>query len=89
MTTAMMISELLEFHDDALLADIDQAFIEIDRTIKKTPPGQPDLLQLIVDELVEEMLAPDTKRELSISLELEVGLGEDLEEPTGDVAEVA
>ena len=88
MTTAMMISELLEFHDDALIADIDRAFIEIDRTVKPTPPGAPDLLQLIVDELVEEMLAPDTKAELTISLELEIGEHED-REPNGDIAEVA
>lgn len=72
MTTALIISELLSFHDDALLADIDAAFAEIDRDIALSR-AEVDRLQLDVEWLVDELL-DDTVRmsreQLDISLEL-------------------
>lgn len=88
MTTALMISQMLELHDDALIADIDQAFTEIDREVERSRREDYGPLLLIVDELVDELLAPAKADELSIELELEL---EDRQAELGssDVAEVA
>ena len=91
MTTAMMISQMLELHDDALIADVEQVFNEIDRSVALTPRDEYGPLLLIVDELVDEMLAPplvEESNKLSISLELELGVGE-ADASANSVAEVA
>ena len=86
MTTALIISELLELHDDALLADINRAFDEIDRSVPVLSDGD-NALMLIVDELVEEMLAPGESSKLSISIELDIY--DDDDGSCDEVAEVA
>lgn len=75
MTTALMISELLPIHDDALIADIDAAFAEIDREVALArEQAEHEALLLDVEWLVDE-LAEDTVRvsreALDISLELD------------------
>lgn len=74
MTTATFICELLPFHDDALLADIEHIFDEIDRSVDQTPPGEAFVIMLLVDELVDELIdnRPAKRDELTISLELEL-----------------
>jgi hypothetical protein len=90
MKTALMISELLEFHDDTLIADIERAFDEVDRSVEPTPPGERYELLLLVDELVDEMLVPATGEQLSIELELEIGADQAVATRDRDeVAEVA
>lgn len=90
MKTALMISELLEFHDDTLIADIERAFDEIDRLVEPTPPGERFELLLIVDDLMDEMLAPAKTEQLSIELELEIGAEQAVHaEDRDEVAEVA
>jgi hypothetical protein len=89
MTTALIISELLPFHDDALLADIDHIFDEIDRSVAKTPPDEAEEIMLIVDWLVDEMLAPAKSNELSIELEVELGAEQTAARQDDEVAEVA
>jgi hypothetical protein len=90
MKTALMISELLEFHDDTLIADIERAFDEVDRSVEPTPPGERYELLLLVDDLVDEMLAPVEGEQLSIELELEIGADATAETRDRDeVAEVA
>ena len=91
MTTATIISELCPFHDDALLADIEHIFDEIDRSVELTPPGEAFVIMLLVDELVDEMLTPVVPDELTISLELDLSTNDvyaDHDEFT-EVAEVA
>jgi hypothetical protein len=73
MTTATIISELLPFHDDALLADIEHIFDEIDRNVENSPPGEAFVIMLLVDELVEDMLTPVVPDELTITLTLDLG----------------
>ena len=73
MKTALMISELLGLHDDTLIADIERAFDEVDRLVEPTPPGERFELLLLVDDLMEEMLAPVQAEQLSIEIELEIG----------------
>ncbi|KIG15676.1 hypothetical protein DB30_05424 [Enhygromyxa salina] len=73
MKTALIISELLELHDDTLIADIERAFDEVDRQVEPTPPGERFELLLLVDDLTDEMLAPAPAEQLSIELELELG----------------
>jgi hypothetical protein len=89
MTTATIISELLPFHDDALLADIEHIFDEIDRTVEHTPPGEAFVIMLLVDELVDEMIdeRPIQRDELTIEISLE--LGSDVYADRDEVAEVA
>ncbi|PRQ03014.1 hypothetical protein ENSA5_19530 [Enhygromyxa salina] len=93
MTTALIISEHLELHDDTLLADLDRIFEELARTIEPTPPGESHALLLLVDELVDEMLVPGggEREQLSISLEIEVGGAADHQDDqrSAEVAEVA
>ena len=91
MTTALMISQMLELHDDALIADIDQAFTEIDREVERSRREDHGPLLLIVDELVDELLAPAKTDELSIELELELEdrQAEHADLESSDVAEVA
>jgi hypothetical protein len=72
MTTATIISELLPFHDDALLADIEHIFDEIDRTVELTPPDDSFVIMLLVDELVDELLTPVKPDELTIELALDL-----------------
>ncbi|HLT37783.1 MAG TPA: hypothetical protein VK034_15935 [Enhygromyxa sp.] len=64
MTTALIISELLlPIHDDALIADIDAVFDEIDREIAETRAlAQQAALLLDVEWLVDEMLEDDSCR---------------------------
>jgi hypothetical protein len=71
MTTAIIISELLPIHDEALLADIDAAFDEIDREVAEST-ADTDAVLLAVEWLVDELLdTVCTAREpLEISLEL-------------------
>jgi hypothetical protein len=91
MTTAIIISELLPLHDDALLADIEHIFTELDRTVAKTAPDDRAELLLLVDELVDEMLAPAEPRE-QLAIELEIDLGLALDDTTHSevaIAEVA
>lgn len=88
MKTALIISELLELHDDTLIADIERAFDEIDRLVEPTPPGERFELLLLVEDLVEEMLAPEQAEQLSIELELEIGTDKQAA-PTRDLDEVA
>lgn len=71
MTTATIISELLPLHDDALLADIEHIFDEIDRNVKLTAPDEASAIMLLVDELVDELLTPVKPDELSIELSLD------------------
>jgi hypothetical protein len=73
MKTALIISELLELHDDTLIADIERAFDEVDKMVEPTPPGERFELLLLVDDLIDEMLAPLKREQLSIELELEIG----------------
>ena len=90
MTTALIISELLPLHDDALIADIDRVFDEIDRSVEPTPPGETRELLLIVDELVEEMLAPDAEGlEISLTLDQAATKASPAETADAEVAEVA
>jgi hypothetical protein len=72
MTTATIISELCPFHDDALLADIEHIFDELDRTVEATPPGEAFVIMLLVDELFDELLTPVTPDELTIELALDL-----------------
>lgn len=74
MTTALIISELLPIHDDALIADIDAVFDEIDREVALAREvAEQTALLLDVEWLVDEML-DDTVRlsreALEISLQL-------------------
>ncbi|PRQ08495.1 hypothetical protein [Enhygromyxa salina] len=90
MKTALIISELLELHDDTLIADIERAFDEVDRLVEPTPPGERVELMLLVDDLLDEMLAPAPTEQLSIELELELGDGRAAStEDRDEVAEVA
>lgn len=92
MTTAIIISELLPLHDDELIADIDRIFDEIDASVEPTPPGEAVELLLIVDELVDEMLADDGDNQLSISLEIgetETKTKTEIGRESDEVAEVA
>lgn len=90
MKTALMISELLELHDDTLIADIERAFDEVDRLVEPTPPGERFELLLLVDDLIDEMLAPVQTEQLSIELELEIGNKDAAQtEDRDEVAEVA
>lgn len=73
MKTALIISELLELHDDTLIADIERAFDEVDRLVEPTDPNERFELLLLVDDLIDEMLAPAPGEQLSIELELEIG----------------
>jgi hypothetical protein len=91
MTTATIISELLPFHDDALLADIEHIFDELDRNVEATPPGEAFVIMLLVDELVDELLTPVTPDELTIEISLDLtsrDVYSDRDEFT-EVAEVA
>ena len=74
MTTATIISELLPFHDDALLADIEHIFDEIDRTVPFSPPGEAFVIMLLVDELFDEMIheRPAKRDELTIEISLDL-----------------
>jgi hypothetical protein len=72
MTTATIISELLPFHDDALLADIEHIFDEIDRSVEASKPGDEFVIMLLVDELVDELLTPVKPDELTIELSLDL-----------------
>jgi hypothetical protein len=72
MTTATIISELCPFHDDALLADIEHIFDELDRTVESTPPGEAFVIMLLVDELIDELLTPVTPDELTIEISLDL-----------------
>jgi hypothetical protein len=72
MTTATIISELCPFHDDALLADIEHIFDELDRTVESTPPGEAFVIMLLVDELVDELLTPLVPDELTIEISLDL-----------------
>jgi hypothetical protein len=91
MTTALIISELLPIHDDALVADIEAAFAEIDREVEETRElARRAALLLDVEWLVDEML-DDTVRAslegLEISLELRgLELEQDCEEKIAEVA---
>lgn len=92
MNTATFISELLHVHDDALLADIEDIFCEIDRTVDKTAADDRVEILLLVEELVEELLAPEPRPREQLEIELELEL--ELDEPTvriarEEVAEVA
>jgi hypothetical protein len=89
MTTATIISELLPFHDDALLADIEHIFDELDRTVEPTPPGEAFVITLMVDDLVDELLTPVTPDELTIELALELDDPEVDADRFTEVAEVA
>jgi hypothetical protein len=93
MTTATIISELLPFHDDALLADIEHIFDEIDRTVDLTPASEAFVIMLLVDELVDEMLdeQPVKRDELTIeiSLDLDRETSSDVYADCDEVAEVA
>jgi hypothetical protein len=94
MTTATIISELLPFHDDALLADIEHIFDELDRSVELTPPGEAFVIMLLVDELGDEMLdAQPAKRDeltIEISLDLDRELsGSDVYTDRDEYAEVA
>lgn len=91
MTTATIISELLPFHDDALLADIEHIFDEIDRSVEATAPDDSFVLMLLVDELVDEMVTPVVPDELTIELTLDLQVSDvyaDRDE-FSEVAEVA
>jgi len=98
MTTALIISELLPLHDDALLADIDAAFTAIDREVALArqialASANDYQLQLDVEWLVDELL-DDTVRiarePLEISLELtpEGASAADVDPGYHEVAEV-
>jgi hypothetical protein len=89
MTTATFISELLPFHDDALLADIEHIFDELDRTVDSTPPGEAFVIMLLVDDLVDELLTPVTPDELTIEISIDLtSIYADRDE-FAEVAEVA
>jgi hypothetical protein len=91
MTTATIISELLPFHDDALLADIEHIFDELDRAVEPTPPGEAFVIMLMVDELVDELLTPVKPDELTIEIAIDLTNSDvyaDQDEFT-EVAEVA
>jgi hypothetical protein len=91
MTTATIISELLPFHDDALLADIEHIFDEIDRTVPFTPPGEAFVIMLLVDELVDEMIdeRPVKRDELTIEISLDLDTDSDVYTDRDEFAEVA
>jgi hypothetical protein len=94
MTTATIISELLPFHDDALLADIEHIFDEIDRSVEHTPPGESFVIMLLVDELYDEMVydRPARRDELTIEISLDLDRelsGSDVYMDRDEVAEVA
>ena len=89
MTTAVIISELIPIHDDALVADIDAAFEQIDREIiaandEASRETRALLLDVewLVDELCEETMRL-AREPLEISLELQFDCNSD------EVAEVA
>jgi hypothetical protein len=74
MTTALIISELIPLHDDALVADINAAFDEIDREVaaaRNRVEHQALLLDVewLVDELSEDTIRV-SREALEISLEL-------------------
>ncbi|HVI03331.1 MAG TPA: hypothetical protein VM869_31760 [Enhygromyxa sp.] len=75
MTTALIISELVPIHDDALVADIDAAFVEIDREVALARErAEQSAMLLDVEWLVDELLETTVRirREaLEISLVLE------------------
>lgn len=92
MTTATIISELLPFHDDALLADIEHIFDEIDRSVDLTPPGESFVIMLLVDELFDEMIdeRPAKRDELTIEISLDLELsGSDVYADRDEFTEVA
>jgi hypothetical protein len=91
MTTATIISELLPFHDDALLADIEHIFDEIDRTVPFTPPGEAFVIMLLVDELFDEMIdeRPVKRDELTIEISLDLDTDSDVYTDRDEFAEVA
>lgn len=90
MTTALIISELIPIHDDALVADIDAAFDEIDREVALArEQAEHSALLLDVEWLVDELLETTVRiarESLEISLELHP---EDLGLHRDEVAEVA
>ncbi|MFO7564103.1 MAG: hypothetical protein R6X02_15765 [Enhygromyxa sp.] len=90
MTTALIISELLPLHDDALIADIDAVFAQIDREVAETrEAAEQAALLLDVEWLVDEMLE-ETVRIAREPLEISLTLTD--AEPTcasEEVAEVA
>jgi hypothetical protein len=91
MTTALIISELIPIHDDALVADIDAAFDEIDREVALARErAEQSAMLLDVEWLVDELLETTVRiarESLEISLELHA---EDLGHHHRDeVAEVA
>lgn len=89
MTTALIISELLPIHDDALIADIDAVFDAIDREVAESreAAGQAAML-LDVEWLVDEMLE-DTIRVSREALEISLMLEQVESVPSHEVAEVA
>jgi hypothetical protein len=91
MTTATIISELLPFHDDALLADIEHIFDEIDRSVELTPPGESFVIMLLVDELVDEMIdeRPVKRDELTIEISIDLERELSVSDVYNDFAEVA
>ncbi len=80
MTTATIICELLPFHDDALLADNEHIFDEIDRSVERTPPGESSMIMLLVDELFDEMVyeKPAKRDELTIEISLDLEMDREL-----------
>lgn len=91
MTTALIISELIPIHDDALVADINAAFDEIDRQVAlaQARAEQHSLLldvEWLVDELTEDTIRV-SREALEISLEID-DLASD-NQVRDEVAEVA
>lgn len=94
MTTALIISELIPVHDDALVADIDAAFDEIDRQVALARErAEQNALLLDVEWLVDELLETTVRiarESLEISLELsEAELTRELPRNRDEVAKVA
>lgn len=92
MTTALIISELLPIHDDALIADIDAVFDAIDREVAEArEAAEQAALLLDVEWLVDEM-TEETLRVSRESLEISLTLTEseaEAETVRVEVAEVA
>jgi hypothetical protein len=90
MTTALIISELIPLYDDALVADIDAAFAEIDREIALANElAEQSALLLDVEWLMDELLE-DTIRVAREGLEISLELrNDDLAHVRDEVAKVA
>ncbi len=89
MTTALIISELIPIHDDALLADIDAAFDEIDRKVAAARErSEQRALLLDVEWLVDE-LTEDTIRVSREALEISLEISEPDSDANSDRAGVA